>query len=290
MVVIIGSVIVSCEQDNSFVEEISPEVESESLTDRSSWQTIFFDHFNNLSKWEKTNRADYNSETCKYKPWLATTVNIGNNNKALRLKAKKLGYNNFESGHIKSFRKFQPGNNQELSFKCKIKLQAKNNSGNVVPFHDTYGAWPAFWTVEENGWPTKGEIDIMEAYTFGNANKDKYACNMFYGTTPFRSNVSGTLQHYTNKINPTSWNTYEMRWKNKNGYREVNVYINGQHVKKYNNAIIPGLQLQKFTPHNIILNLNVGDSKTRIFDNSKVNLFNHTEMLVDWVQVQKRSL
>lgn len=288
MVFVIGFVIVSCEQENPLLEEANPEIESE-LTERQ-WRSIFNEPFNNLSRWEKTNRADYNSSTCRYKPKNADVISIGNKgNKALRLTARKLGFNNFESGHIKSIQKFKPGNNEEIRFRSRIKFHARKN-GNKVAFHETYGAWPAFWTVEENGWPTKGEIDIMEAYTYGSSNNDKYACNMFYGTNINRNILSGTVKNYTSKIKPTAWNKYEMRWKNKNGNHEVKIYVNGQFVKKYNNNNTSRLQLQKFTPHNIILNLNVGTDRFPFFDNAKVNLFDKTIMLVDWVKVDKRNL
>lgn len=284
----------SCNNDSPEVidaNRLQEEPMTESLK-RSSWSTIFFEPFNNLNSWEKTNRADYNSPTCLYKPSNVSIIGIGSRkNKALKLTAKKLGNNNFESGHVKSLRQFIPENNQEIRFRSRIKLHAKNNSGNTLAFHDTYGAWPAFWTVEEDGWPTKGEIDIMEAYTYGNDDNDRYACNMFYGRNIGRSdlNHSQTVQSYTQKIRPTKWNVYEMRWKNTNGNRVVNIFINGQFVKKYTNNSINNLKLENFTPHNIILNLNVGDN-LGIFDNARVNLFNKTEMIVDWVSVQKRDL
>lgn len=289
--VILIFLFISCDDESENIEFIKDDQQRYEDSQKSTWSTIFFDPFNNLNSWTKTDRADYNSPTCFYRPSNVSIVNINGTNNALKLEARKTGSNSFQSGHVKSLRQFKPENNQEIRFRGRIKLQSKNRNGNTLAFHKTYGAWPAFWTVEENGWPSKGEIDIMEAYTYGGANNDRYACNMFYGRNIGRSDLNHgqTVQSYTQKIRPISWNIYEMRWRNKNGNITVSVYINGEFVKRYTNRLINNLRLENFTPHNIILNLNVGDN-LGIFDNSRVNLFNRTEMMIDWVRVEKRSL
>lgn len=283
----IGFAIISCEQENPISEEVLSEAESE-LTERA-WEKEFYEHFSSssLSEWNKTNRKDYNSSDCQYKPSQVDIVSIGGSKKALRITAVKQGDNDFESGHIKSKRKFKPSNNEELRFRAKIKFQA-NDDGSTVSFHKTYGAWPAFWTVNESKWPTKGEIDVMEAYTYGSSSNDKYACNIFYGKNEGVNDLENTDKEYTSDVNATGWNTYEMRWKNEDGNHEVVVYVNGKLKKRYKNSNTSNLKLENFKSHNIILNLNVGDTSFGIFDNDDVELFDSTEMLVDWVKVDRR--
>lgn len=277
----------------SDIDTDEDEDEDDLDNNRAPWQGIFWDTFNTLNqnRWEITERADYNSARCEYK---ADQVDTGTweGVSFLRLTAQNINSTKWKSGHVKSKRKFKPGINEEIRFRARIKFDAFNPGYDWKPFSSTYGCWPAFWTVNESVWPTNGEIDIMEGYTYGNRNNDRYASNIIYGTSEGANILNGsqTTNHYSNSVNGEGgWTTYEMRWSNRNGWNRVQIYVNGVKKKTYSNHNIDNLRLDNFSSHNIILNLNVG-SDNGIFDNSRINVFERTTMLVDWVSVDKRSI
>lgn len=251
------------------------------------WQRQFTDNFNsngNLNKWQRThNRADYNSRVCQYKNWNSEIANLDGRS-CLRLQAYKKGDNSYESGHVKSYFNFHPERNEEYRVTARIKLVAKEGN-NYKGFAQTYGAWPAFWTVNETNWPTRGEIDIMEGYSFGNSAR--FASNLFYGRNTSQNQLGTSAERRYN--NGEGWHTYQQRWINRNGWVTVQVYVDGNRVASYSNNTNGNLRLQNFKNHNVILNLNVG-SDTGIFNNSRINLFWNTYMYVDYVRVDKRTI
>ena len=157
-------------------------------------------------------------------------------------------------------------------------------NGNSVDFAETYGAWPAFWTVQGNRWPTYGEIDIVEGYTFGPENP-RYACNLIYGKG---RNVLGTTCERPYDVNE-GWHVYDEYWANNNGDVSVTIVFDGDTIETYTNDANPKLKLENFGPHTIMLNLNIGDNYG-IFDKKQINVFDQTMMLVDYVTVDKRNL
>jgi hypothetical protein len=190
----------------------------------------------------------------------------------------------YESGHVKSYFDFKPLRNEEFHVSASIRLLAMNEA-DTMGFADTYGAWPAFWTVQESDWPVSGEIDIMEGYSY--AGSTRFASNIFYGTTA-GTNLLGTTAEREYHVDE-GWHTYDMYWENFDGVITITTKVDGETRATYTNATNSNLNLSNFGPHNIILNLNVGDNYG-IFDNTKINLFTKTMMWVDYVTVDKRTI
>lgn len=260
----------------------------------SPWRKQFEDTFDvgsSLSKWTKPQRSDYNSKYCDYSSTVPT-IQSREGKGCLEIKTTKLGKVKYQSGLVKSIYQYKPENNTEYRLAANIKLTAMD--GTVYKsFSDTYGAWPAFWTVQEDGWPLYGEIDVMEAYSFA-PNTSRFASNLFYGT------VSGTNQlgNLAERQYPTAfsinanggWHLYECFWKIKDNVVTITIKVDNAIVAIYNNSSVLGLNLNKFKKHNIILNMNVGSNDASFINPDKINLFSTVMMWVDYVAVYKRSI
>jgi len=269
-------------QDESDFES-EAELGSQTQAVVGPWQMVFSDEFTGSGNWQLTNRKDYNSNICNY---TSSAISFGTEDgkSVMRLTATKVSSTDFRSGHVKSNFSFKPGNNEEYKVSSYIKLVAMNGAS-YTGFSSTYGAWPAFWTVQENAWPTQGEIDIMEGYSFGGSTK--FASNLFYGATSGQNQL-GNTQERTYSVGE-GWHWYDEYWKNQNGNVTVTIAIDGVTKATYTNANNGNLRLQNFGPHNIIFNLNVG-ANSGIFNNNNINLFSKTMMWVDLVKVEKRTL
>jgi hypothetical protein len=262
------------------------------------WLKQFEDKFdinditkNKLQQWTKAQRADYNSKYCNYDSSVPT-IQTRDGKGCLEIKATKLSGTQYKSGLIKSNYKYNPEDNTEYMLSAVIKLVAMNGQ-EYKSFQDTYGAWPAFWTVEENTWPVKGEIDILEGYSFA-PNKPSFTSNLFYGTIPGKNILTETaLKKYSSNfdINGNSgWHLYRSFWKKKNGVVTVTIQVDNITVATYTNSSATNLNLNNFGPHNIILNMNVGSNDSNFIDPNKINLFSAAMMWVDDVSVYKRTI
>ncbi|MBY0426345.1 MAG: glycoside hydrolase family 16 protein, partial [Cytophagales bacterium] len=124
------------------------------------------------------------------------TVTGGN----LIIKALKENYGgyNYTSAKIDTRSKF---NVKYGRIEARIKLPA------------TQGLWPAFWMMPQNsvygGWPTSGEIDIMEEM---GSNPYKTFGTIHYGDSPAAHTSSGTT--FTSFSNLSEgFHTYAVEWK-----------------------------------------------------------------------------
>ncbi len=270
-------------------------------TSKYQWEEIFRDDFykgTNLDdNWIRDERADYNSRKCLYKAKQASIASIDGNS-SLLLEAIILDDGTYHSGHVKQkINPFTPTVNSEIHIKSKIKLIARKGK-KIKSFEQTNQAWPAFWTVNETNWPTQGEIDIMEGYS--HKGSSHFASNIFYGKKTGKNELGRRFEREYHNFDVDSnngWHTYEMFWKNANGFITLKIIIDGDSENKEQIKITEysdnsdknnKLEFENFKNHSVILNLNVG-SDSGIFK-GEANLLSKTQMYVDYVIVQKREL
>jgi len=282
LVLLITLVLLSCSKSEDDKTQETP-VDPDPVD--TSWGRVFTDDFASTASWTnwiRTNRFDYNSNYCSYlssNPQIETCDGLS----CLVLTASKNG-DIWNSGHVKSNYSFKPATNQEFRVSASIKLVAMKDDA-YVSFSNTYGAWPAFWTVQETAWPVNGEIDIMEGYSYGGTSK--FASNLFYGTTA-GSNQMGNSCTKAYSVGD-GWHLYDEYWKNQNGTVTITIKLDEVTVATYTNAANSNLKLANFGPHNVILNLCVGDNYGN-FTASKIDVATKTMMWVDYVTIDKRNL
>jgi beta-glucanase (GH16 family) len=242
----------------------------DSLTDKG-WRKIFEDNFDNdFAKWNIWAGGAFNNELQHYQP-----ANVKISDGLLSITAKKETVNGnvnpfdqtqksfqFTSGRIES--KVNISANSQTP-KVRIMARVKLAAGN--------GLWPAFWTYGDP-WPTKGEIDIIEAR--GNEPK-KYQNNYFYGTEAGNNlvrNAEGFIDADADLT--TCFHVYELIWEQS---RLVSI-LDGTIVEiKTTGNYIPQLFGKE---QKIVLNLAVGGL---FFNNLDPATVQPGTMQVDWVKV-----
>jgi beta-glucanase (GH16 family) len=245
------------------------------------WNLIWEDDFDtDLSQWNSWESGAFNNEVQYYRPsqlqlqdGILTidvqreTITGANNPNDASLKEFQ-----YVSGRIESKTTFGPSNGTgelEYRFMARIKMPAGN------------GMWPAFWSYGDP-WPTKGEIDIIEAR--GNIPM-QFSSNIFYGTQPgipITDNANTVVEHEVDADITADFHTYELIWT----ANSLQIFFDDELLHTYNaNSVnyIASLFGQK---QKIVLNTAVGGF---FFPNSSPSSFVDTaEMQVDWVRVYKR--
>ena len=150
------------------------------------------------------------------------------------------------------------------------------------------GLWPAFWMLGQNigsvGWPTCGEIDIMEYV--GNHP------NVVLGTLHTKNNNGGNgigYSHTTTGI-ADNFHIYGVEWvcEEKNGRDVIRFYIDDKVYGEATETVIDDRDSWPFNqPFYFILNLAVGGNLGGAIDD---NIWSTQRMMkVDWVRVYQRS-
>lgn len=269
------------------IEEADDEIETETTNEEggnnnaADWNLIFEEEFNtNLDKWNIWLGGAFNNEIQLY-----NQEQLSVQNGILTINAQKKAVSGasspfdpaqkdfqYVSGRIESKEQFGPSDidgEKEYRIVSRIKLPSGN------------GIWPAFWSYSDP-WPTKGEIDILEAR--GNQTTS-FQSNIFYGTEvnmPLTKNVDTSKSHQLN-INLTSnFHTYELIWKSD----KLEILFDSELIHTYN-ADTKNYVAELFgNKHQIVVNLAVGGN---FFEGADASVFvNSATMQVDWVKVYKR--
>jgi len=236
-------------------------------TNAQNYQLVWFEEFSNSTiesaNWthETGGNGWGNNELQYYTNRDVNSYILGGN---LVIEAKKESYSgkNYTSARMitKGKRNFTYG-----KIEARIRL----------PYGQ--GIWPAFWMLGENistvGWPSCGEIDIMELIG-GGANDKKV-----YGTAHWQTNIHASYGgNYTisSGIFANDYHVFSIIWNSKS----IQWFVDGN---KYVTLDITDAALQAFHKNNfIILNLAVGGNWP---GNPDATTIFPQKMYVDYVRV-----
>ena len=139
------------------------------------------------------------------------------------------------------------------------------------------GVWPAFWAlgvnIDQVGWPTCGEIDVME--NVGNTPATDYGTLHGPGTGQ-EANLGGTTMLSMGAL-ADDFHVYAVEWKQ----GEVKFYLDDNAYFTGTQADFPGTWVFD-SPYYLLLNLAIGGSWPG--DPDAQTVF-PAELLVDWVRV-----
>lgn len=212
----------------------------------------------NASNWnfETGNNNGWGNNELEY--YTSRTQNAVVSNGTLKINLIKESYSgfNYTSARMTSQNKFS----------CKygrIDIRAKLPSG--------AGTWPALWMLGDNigsvGWPTCGEIDIMEA--IGNNP------NVIYGTLHYPGHYGGSADSSNTAISniSTEFHVYSLEWR----ADTIKFMVDSQVFKTFANTSSTPFNANFFLIMNVAMGGNFGGAVDPNFSSST--------MEVDYVRV-----
>jgi beta-glucanase (GH16 family) len=265
IVLALASIIVSCKKDSNNQPKIPTADVSKTTEARAvTWQLLWSDEFNGTSvdgtKWNLDNgNPNVNNEKEYYQSANAT---VTGGNLVITAKNENVGGQPYTSAKLNSSGKFSVTYGR---IEARIKLPAFQ------------GSWPAFWMLGNNigtvGWPSCGEIDIMEQVNTNNTILGTMHWNGGSGHVQYGSSTTATATDY--HVYAVEWDSSSIRW-----YVDNTLYVTGNIQNNINNT--GAFQL----PFYIILNMAVGGDLPGQTVNTGAM---PASMLVDYVRVYKAS-
>ncbi len=249
------------------------------------WQLVWSDEFNGVAgtlpdpaKWnfDLGGGGWGNGEAETYTNSASNVFQDGNGNLVIR--AIKDAQGNYTSARLQTGSPGATTHSTDLSWQYGL-LEARIK----LPFGK--GVWPAFWMLGENigsvGWPTCGEVDIME--NFGTFNNDATINN---GTPhgPGFQNVASLSVPYRLPFGETvydDYHVYSIQWSQDS----VVWSVDGVAYNTLTPAALPAGRQWVFNgPFFLLLNLAIGGPTTFLGTPDAAVAFPQ-EMLVDYVRV-----
>ena len=248
----------------------------------TGWNLVWSDEFNgsslDTSVWGfdiGTGQDGWGNGEVQYYTNRSDNIYVSGGN--LNIKAKREWYNNsnFTSARInsKNRKAFKYGR-----MEAKIKVDGGNQDG----------VWPAFWMMGNDydsvGWPSSGELDIME-----HANSNNYVEGTLHWGPIWNQHSSwgsfsdGKYGYYSDNVNNgiNGWHTYGIEWDSNyiKWFLDDNYFLTA--------SIGDGFDSQPYfnKEHFFILNLALGGTGTgyTAYKTPDAN-FSEATMLVDYVR------
>ena len=232
------------------------------------WSDEFEGDKLDTSKWEAIDwTTPFNKEWQAYHP---SQVTVSGGNLALTAVKKEYGGKAYTSGKVESKWARQYGR-----WEVRAKLPA------------TQGTWPAIWLLPDPkqwGWPSQGEIDIMEnrghqpnltssAFHFG-ADPESH----LYATDEQRTWILGDLNNYHQEFH-----VYAVEW-DKNLLR---FFVDDVHYFSVHSADVQDTLAKHTAPMEVLLNVAVGGTFVEEAPPGEASVWPQ-QMLVDYVRVYER--
>ena len=176
----------------------------------------------------------------------------------------------YTSGRIESKREFGPSvAKREVRFAARLRLVEGD------------GLWPAWWSYNDP-WPTKGEIDILEAR--GNTPYE-FQSNFHYGRNVNQIETDPVFNDFVYEHDEklsTCFHVYELVWRQD----AFEILFDGEIVKTYDGLTYTYVKDFFNKSHRLTLNLAVGGFFFTDLDVSKIP--DEAFLVVDWVRVYSK--
>lgn len=254
--------VVSCKKDINSPDSIGKTSTTKTAPRAASYQLVWSDEFNGTSvdqsKWNiDTGNPGVNNEEEYYQ---ASNVTESGGNLIITAMQQNVGGQPYTSAKLNTSGKFSV---QYGRIEARIQLPMVT------------GTWPAFWMLGTDistvGWPTCGEIDIMEHVNTTNTILGTMHWNGGNGHVQYGGSTTTTPGDF--HVYAVEWDNTGIRW-----YVDNTLYVTGNTLNNINNT--GAFQL----PFYIILNLAMGgDLPGNTVDNGSLPC----NMLVDYVRVYK---
>jgi beta-glucanase (GH16 family) len=262
VVLALVAMVSSCKKDMNNQPKNAAPINGEQTTQARAvtWQLVWSDEFNGTSvdgsKWNvDVGNPGVNNEREYYQ---ASNATVTGGNLVITAKNQSVGGQPFTSAKLETAGKFSTTYGR---IEARIKVPAFQ------------GSWPAFWMLGTNigsvGWPTCGEIDILEQVNTSNTILGTMHWNGGSGHVQYGSSTTTTLADY--HVYAVEWDTNSIKW-----FVDNTLYVTGNIQNNINNTGA------FHNPFYIILNLAVGgDLPGQTVNTGALP----SSMLVDYVRV-----